>query len=534
MVSCRLIDFHNQKATQDMAGKIMRMSTIKQILLFHKDGQPIKFIARHLGISKNTVKGYLAKVSTLSFTVDELVKLDDPILEACFHGGNPAYSDLRHDDLLQQLPYLAGELKKRGVTKHLLWEEYKQGKTTFYSYSQFCYHLLQHQKTLHPSMVLDHVAGDKLMIDFAGKKMSYIDKTTGDAVHCQLFIAVLPYSGYVYVEACHTQAMSDFIHCTTRCLQALGGVPKALVTDNLKSAVTKSDKYEPDLNTTFLQLNNHYGCTALPARAYKPKDKAAVEGMVRIVYTHVVARLRHRQFFSLSEMNFAIAEQVFLFNQRRLQKNEFTREEQFNASEKPVLKPLPTTLFEIQYSKYYKVAMNNHILLTPDKHYYSVPHTHIGKKVVVIFTRTIVRIYHAGTLLCMHMRDYTQGKYSTNVDHLCSHHRAYLQRSPEYYKAKALKIDPVVHQLFVLIFDQPDRYPEQLYKTCDGLLRLAYLHKSSGQFIKACSLSIQSGIINYGFIKRIIDNKMTEASIATQPELPLPKHGNIRGRDYFY
>lgn len=516
-----------------MAGKIMRMSTIKQLFSLHKDGHGIKFIARHLGISKNTVKGYLAKLSTLNFTVDELLKFDDPVLESCFHGGNPAYSDNRHDDLMQLMPYLVEELKKKGVTKHLLWEEYSQGKSVFYSYSQFCFHLLQYQKTLHPSMVIHHAAGDKLMIDFAGKKMSYIDRLTAEVVNCNLFIAVLPYSGYAFVEACPTQTISDFVHCTTQCLQTLGGVPQALVTDNLKSSVTKSDKYEPELNVTFSQLGNHYGFSVLPTRVYKPKDKAAVEGMVKIVYTHVMARLRHRQFFSLSEMNIAISEQVFLFNQRRMQLKGFTREEQFISSEKPILRPLPATIFEIQYVKTYKVAMNNHILLTPDKHYYSVPYRYIGKKVVVVFTRTIVRIFHAGSLLCMHIRKYDLGKYSTDADHLCSHHRAYIQRSPDYYKAKALGVDPVLHELFELIFNQPDKHPEQLYKTCDGLLRLAKLHKSSGQFIKACSISIESGMINYGFIKRIIDNKMTEAAFAPQLDLPLPKHDNIRGRDYF-
>ena len=511
----------------------MRMSTIKQLLLLHRDGHGIKFISRHTGMSKNTVKSYLLKLGFLKCSFDELLKLDDPILEARFHGGNPSYSDDRHEVLLERMPYFMSELKKKGVTRHLLWEEYSSHKGAHYSYSQFCYHLQQYSRSKHATMVLHHEAGDKLMIDFSGKKMHYINRETGELIPCQMYIAILPFSNYCYAEACGSQNSVDFIHCTANCLRALGGAPKALVTDNLKSAVTKTDKYEPEVNATFEQLGNHYGSTVFPTRAYKPKDKAAVENMVKIAYTHIMARLRHRQFFSLSELNEAIAEQVFLFNQRRMQTKGYTREEQFNAAEKPTLQPLPDLPFEIQYTKTYKVANNNHFCLTPDKHYYSVPHTHIGQKVVVIYTRSVVRVYHNGTLLCMHLRDNAMGKYTTEADHLCSHHRAYNQRSPEYYKQKAIKIGSTIHRLFELIFEQPDKYPEQLYKTCDGLINLARVYKNNDDFDKACTISIEQRIYNYGFIKRILDNNMTGATHSSSVDRPLPKHNNIRGKDYF-
>jgi len=516
-----------------MAGKIMRMSTIKQLLLLHRDGHGIKYISRHTGMSRNTVKSYLLKLGLLKCSVEELLKLDDPVLEARFHGGNPSYSDDRHEVLMERMPYFMAELKKKGVTRHLLWEEYSAHKGAHYSYSQFCYHLQQYSRSKRATMVLHHEAGDKLMIDFSGKKMHIVNKDTGELIPCQMYIAILPFSNYCYAEACGSQNLPDFIHCTSNCLRALGGAPRALVTDNLKSAVTKTDRYEPEVNTTFEQLGNHYGSTVFPARAYKPKDKAAVENMVKIAYTHIMARLRHRQFFSLSELNEAIAEQVFLFNQRRMQTKGYTREEQFNAAEKPTLKPLPDLPFEIQYTKKYTVALNNHFCLTPDKHYYSVPHTHIGQKVVVIYTRSAVRVYYKGTLLCMHLRDTAMGKYTTDEDHLCSHHRAYNQRSPGYYKQKALKISPTIHRLFELIFDQPDKYPEQLYKTCDGLLNLARVYKNSDVFDKACTISIKQRIYNYGFIKRILDNNMTDAIPSSTVDRPLPKHNNIRGKDYF-
>jgi transposase len=515
-----------------MAGKIKRMSTIKQLLILHGDGRGIKYISRHTGMSKNTVKRYLLKVKTLQCSKEDLLKLDDPQLEARFHGGNPSYSDDRHSLLLERIPYFMDELKKKGVTRHLLWEEYCIQSGSHYSYSQFCYHLQQYSISKKATMVLHHEAGDKVMIDFAGKKMNFIDPESAEMITCNLYIAVLPFSNYCYVEACRTQELSDFIHCTANCLRFLGGSPKALVTDNLKCAVIRADKYEPAVNNVFEQFGNHYGSVVLPARAYKPKDKAAVENMVKIVYTHVMAKLRHRQFFSLSELNKAISEQVFLLNQRRMQNKEFTREEQFNAAEKPFLKPLPDVAFEIQYTKTYKVALNNHFCLTPDKHYYSVPHTLIGQKVVVIYTRSAVRIYHKGTLICVHARDTSSGKYTTQAGHLCSHHRAYNQRSPDYYKQRALTVSPVMHQLVGLIFDQPDKYPEQLYKTCDGLLNLARIHKSDDRFDKACQIGIEQAIYSYAFIKRILDNNMTEAT-PYNVDRPLPKHNNIRGRQYY-
>lgn len=516
-----------------MAGKIMCMSTIKQLLLLHRDGYGIKYISRHTGMSKNTVKSYLLKIDFLKYPIEELLKLDDPILMTRLHIGNPAYSDLRHDTLLEQLPIYVAELKKKGVTRHLLWEEYSSQNETHYSYSQFCHHLYQYSKSKQVTMVLQHEAGDKLMIDFAGKKMSYVDKETGELIDCQLYIAILPYSNYCYVQACLSQSLPDFIYCTANCLRALGGVPRALVTDNLKSAVTKTDKYEPEVNIVFEQFGNHYGTTVYPARAYKPKDKAAVENMVKIAYTHIMARLRHNQFFALAELNEAIAKQVFLFNQRRMQTKGYTREEQFNSSEKPMLKPLPDLPFEIQYTRTYKVGFNCHFCLTPDKHYYSVPHTFVGQKVVVIFTRSTVRVYHKGTLLCIHLRDTRMGKYTTNEDHLCSHHKAYNQRSPEYYKQKALKISATTDQLFDLIFAQPGRYPEQLYKTCDGLLNLARVYKNGEDFDKACKISIEECNYTYGFIKRLLDNRMVADEHPIIEDRPLPKHSNIRGKEYY-
>jgi hypothetical protein len=382
-------------------------------------------------------------------------------------------------------------------------------------------------------MVLSHNAAEKLMIDFSGHKMSYIDRETGEVIWCQLYIATLPFSNYIFVRACPTQGLQDFISCTKKCLEFLGGVPQALVTDNLKSAVTKAHKYEPDVNETFNKMANHYGTTVFPTRTYRPKDKAMVELMVRHVYTHIKAKLRKTQFFSLAALNEAIEVKSLAFNQRRRQVNPFTREEQFIASEKPLLKPLPCTGFDIEYIRQYKIAQNNHFCLTEDKHYYSVPYHYIGKKVKVIYTESVVKIYYDKTMIAQHVRDYSFGKYTTSKEHLCSAHQAYLDKSPDYYKQMASRNSTTMYTLISCLFDQTDKYPEQLYKTCDGLFSLGRKYKYSLVFNNACQIAIEQKIYSYGFIKKILDNNMAGAHAASDEYRPLPNHSNIRGKGYF-
>lgn len=302
-----------------MAGKPKPMSQIKQLLLLQQQGKARKFIARSLGISKNTVKSYLAKAASMQLSIAALLALEDPVLEAKFHAGNPAYKKDQFDDLKSRLDYLARELSKNGVNRRLLWEEYKQEYADGYSYTQFCFHLGQQLIARKPSMVLQHTAGEKLFIDFTGKKLSYVEPTTGEEVFCQVFIACLPYSDYSFAIAVRTQNTEYFLYALSCCLQGLGGVPQVLVPDNLKSAVTKASLYEPDINRTMEDFANHYNITVIPARARKPKDKALVENQVKLIYSRVFARLRNQQFFDLSSLNQAIREKVRDHNQTRMQ-----------------------------------------------------------------------------------------------------------------------------------------------------------------------------------------------------------------------
>ena len=406
-----------------MAGKPSPMSQIKQLLRLRQQGESINFIARTLGMSKNTVKSYLQKVNAGEYSVEALLLLDDPVLNAKFHGGNPSYKDDRYEHFKDQFDYFQKELKRTGVTKYLLWEEYKKSNPQGYGLSQFCYHLNQSAKAAKPSMVLEHNPGEKLFIDFAGKKMSYADKETGEIIECQLFVACLPYSDYGFAMAVKSQSVEDFIYALTCCLNALEGAPKALVPDNLKAAVIKADLYEPDINRAMEDLANHYNTTVVPARARKPKDKALVENQVKIMYSRIYAKLRNHQFFSLTSLNAAIKDKVLNHNQTRMQKKDYCREEKFLADEKKHLIPLPEIVYEMKYYKTYKVAPNNHICLTKDQHFYSVPYIHIGKQANVVYTRSMVYIYVEGEKVATHIRDYFRRKYTTIEDHLCSAHK---------------------------------------------------------------------------------------------------------------
>lgn len=511
-----------------MAGKPKSMSQIKQLLRLRQQGKAIKEIARILQISKNTVKSYLQKVDEGKLVVDDLLLLEDPILATKFHAGNPSYKEERYEHLKANIDYFKKELKRTGVTQYLLWEEYKKSYPSGYSRSQFCYHLQQHEKASKPSMVLQHNPGDKLFIDFAGKKLSYTDKETGEIIECQVFVACLPYSDYSFAMAVKTQSVADFIYALTCCLNAMGGVPQALVPDNLKAAVIRADTYEPKINRALDDFANHYNTTVVPARARKPKDKALVENQVKLIYSRVYAKLRNHQFFSLTSLNEAIKEKVLDHNQTRMQKKDYCREEKFLADEKHLLQPLPETNYEMKYYKEYKVAPNNYICLTKDQHYYSVPYIHIGKQANVIYTRTMVYIYVEGEKVATHLRSYFRGRYTTVEDHLCSTHKHYLRRSPEYYLNKAKEKSEDLYQLINVLFSLK-RYPEQCYRTCDGLFRLQR-NSDPCQFNQACKTAMEYEQYSYKFIENIVKNNIETEKL---PDKKLPIHSNVRGGEYF-
>lgn len=519
-----------------MAGKPKSMSQIKQLLLLHKQGKGRKTIARTLRISKNTVRSYLDKLHDITsnrkhpITIAELVKLENPVLEAKFHAGNPAYKDDRYEHFKAQVAFFIEELKRKGVSKYLLWEEYRKHRSDGYSYSQFCFHLQQQQIASKPSMVLEHKPGDKLFIDFAGKKLSYINKETGEVIECQVFVACLPYSDYSFAMAVKSQSTEDFLYALSCCLHHLGGVPLALVPDNLKSAVIKANNYEPKINQALEDFASHYSTTVVPARAKKPQDKALVENQVKLIYSRVYGKIRNMTFFDIHSLNQAIAEKVKAHNQTRMQQKPYCREERFLAEEKKLLMPLSAERFELKYYNELTVAKNNHIYLSQDKHYYSVPYKLIGYKVKIIYTRSMVYIFSKGKQVAVHIRGFSKGGYTSDKEHLCSQHRHYRDRSPEYYLQQAQKKSQTLHELVGLIFNQ-NRYPEQLYKTCDGLFSLHRMAEAE-PFEKACQIAIEHQSYSYMFVKNILENNMVNSQ-EDIPDKPLPNHRNLRGKQHY-
>lgn len=526
-----------------MAGKPKPMSQIKQLLLLYDQGKGIKMIARTLQMSKNTVKAYIGKLQHLMsgtnrtdtgskrYTLEILLRLENPELEAIFHPGNPSYKDDRYDPFIAQIDYFQKELKKTGVTKQLLWEEYRAQHPDGYSHTQFCFHLQQQQIAVRPTMVLQHQPGEKLFIDFAGKKLSYVDPQSGEVIYCQVFVACLPYSDYGFALAVPTQSIEDFLFALSCCLSFLGGVPLALVPDNLKAAVVKASRYEPTINQALEDFANHYGTTVVPARVVKPRDKALVENQVKLIYQRVYARLRNQQFFSLESLNAAIAEKMLAHNQTRMQQKPYCRQERFLAKEKETLLPLPSEGFELKYYRQLTVAKNNHIYLSEDKHYYSVPYQLIGRKLKVVYTHRMVYCFYEGKQVAVHRRGYTPAGYTTIAVHLCSHHQHYRDRSPEYYLHKGANRSKVLHALMEKIFAQ-NRYPEQLYRSCDGLLSLARTFDPQ-HFDNACQIALDHQNYSYGFVKRILENNMSSLPLKDASEKTLPEHQNLRGKEYY-
>jgi len=506
------------------------MSKIKQLIQLHESGVSNRKIARGLGLNKETVNTYVAKLKSCGMQPAELLALDDPVLEGKFSAGTAAFTDSRFEEFKELLPYFEKELERKHVTRYLLWQEYIEKHHSGYRYTQFCHHLNQQLSARRPSAILTHVAGEKLFVDFAGDPLTYTERETNEAVKVQVFVGCLPYSDYTFCMAVRTQSTDDFLYALSCCLRHIGGIPQILVPDNLKAAVIKADRYEPELNRVMEDFANHYGFVVCPARVRHPKDKAKVEGQVRIIYSRVYAKLRNERFFSLEELNRALAEKTMEHNQTRMQRCDYSRQERFLAGEKDKLRPLPETAFEKKYYAELKVENNCCVCLARDRHYYSVPYTYIGEKVDVIYTRTLVKIFCRHSLIAVHERKTGYG-YTTVSEHLCSTHRFYRERSPAFYMEAAGKRSAVLKELVTAIFNRSNRPPELAYKTCDALLSLAR-KTDPERFEKACGIAIDTGKYSSKFVRSLVEGKslLTEE---TENHKPLPETDNVRGKHYY-
>jgi transposase len=521
---------------QAMAGTTTGMSKIKQIIRLHLDGYSNRAIAAALEMNKETVNRYVLRATADSMPFEALLSLDDPILEHRLTGGHPAYPDKRFEVFKVLLPYLEEEIKRKHVTLKLLWEEYRETNPGGYSLTQFRFHYNQNAKARKPSTVVrdTYIAGEKLFIDFCGDSIGYVDTETGCMVKVQMFVGCMAVSDYGFAMGVLSQKSEDFIHAIICCLKSLGGVPHIIVPDNLKSAVIKTDPYEPALNHVLEEMANHYGCSVLPARPYRAKDKSPVEGQVKLVYSRVYAELRNETFYSLEELNRAVGAKMLAHNRKRMQRLPYSREEHFLAVEKPALRPLPLTDFEIGSKTELKVGMNGFIFFGRDKHYYSVPHIYTGQKVKIIYTRTLLKVYCNGERIATHTRVFSIGGYTVVEEHLASHAKAYRDRSPDYYIKRGEKAMEELGAVIRKMFETAKVPPETFYRGCDGLIHLEKV-TDSGLFKRACETALQYRIYRYAFIKQLVKSRcegLEESSLQNRPTVP-PAHKNVRGKEQF-
>lgn len=513
-----------------MANKKTDMSKLRQMLRLYTQGESKLKISELTGVSRNTLKKYLKIYASIGLSLHDIEGRSDQELDHLF-GENlmPDPSD-KYKALESFFPTMEKELKKRGVTRQHLWDRYIAMHPGGFMVSQFKHHYRQWLKSSKPVMHIEHIAGDKMFIDFAGEKLHLVDKETGEITDVEVFISVLGASQLTYVEATLSQSKEDFINCCEHALQFYGGVPMAIVPDNLKSAVIKSSPYEPTLNQAFENFALHYSTTILPARSYKPKDKSLVEGAVRIAYQRIYSVLDKKVFHTLEELNAAIKEIAEMHNNTRLTNRTYSRRVMFEEVERSALHPLPKLLYEIKRQQYSTVSVNCHICLKEDKHYYSIPYKYISKKVKVMYTSTEVEIFYNYTSIAVHKRYRNLYGYTTNPDHLASTHRYLTEWNPERFINWAESIDKAVKEFIIRLMDSKS-HPEQAYKACQGVL--GFERKVGRErLINACKRAIDYENYSYQAIKSILDNKydmLTYAEISSE----MPSHENIRGENYY-
>jgi transposase len=513
-----------------MAGETLRMTKLKQIFLLRSNGISLDAISRNVECSRNTVKKYIRLAAQKGYSFSDLGVKEDHELEKIFADPVQVSKD-RYHNLEELFPWMTKELQRTGVTRWTLWGEYKSRYPDGYSYSHFCEYYKQWTESGQSTMHFEHEPGDKVYIDFTGKKLSIIDENTGEIKEVEVFVALLGYSQYTYVEALGSQKKEDFIEAVQNALHYFKGVPRAVVTDNLKAAVTKADRYEPDVNETFLDLANHYGVAILPARSRKPRDKALVENAVSLVYQRIFAPLRNESFFSIDQLNYVIREQLDKHNQLSFLKEPISRRKKYERDELPLLRPLPQERYEIKHYKTVKVMKNCHAQL--DKCYYSVPFRYIGKTVKILYTTRHVSIFHTTDRIAFHERKSKPFSYSTHGEHLPSTHQFVSQWSPEKFLKWAEKIGPSVKAYIEQILGQKN-YPEQSYRSCVGILSF---EKKVGKerLINAIERASNYNVYNYKVIKNIIAGKLDKlAEDTTQARQScLPFHENIRGKENY-
>lgn len=504
------------------------MRKIREVLRLWAAGKSQRQISASVGIGQSTVGDYVTRARRAG--IDAGTELDDAALERVLYPPKPALPDASRG--LPDWSDVHRELKRKGVTLFLLWEEYKAAHPDGFQYSWFCKHYGVWAGKVDLVMRQHHRAGEALFVDYAGQTVPIIDRSTGELREAQIFVAVLGASNYTYAEATWTQGLPDWIASHQRALAFIGGVTETVVPDNLKSGVTRAHRYEPDLNPTYAEMAAHYGTTVLPTRVAKPRDKAKVEVGVQVVERFILARLRHQTFFSLDALNRAIAELLPRLNDRPFKKLPGCRRELYEQLDRPALAPLPAQAYVFAAWKKARVNIDYHIEF--ERHYYSVPYQLVRTEVEARVTAQTVEILHRGRRIASHRRSFKPGGYTSVAAHMPRPHREYAEWTPRRLLEWASRTGPATAELIGDILARR-RHPQQGFRSCLGILRLGKTY-GDARLEAACRRALKIGAASYKSIDSILKHRLDEQPLPepAQPTLALDHHDNVRGPKYYH
>jgi transposase len=485
-------------------------------------------IAAALGMSKGAVGSYLKRAVEAGLDWPLPEALTDTALE---HRLFPVSApDPEAPRPMPNWAYVDAELRRPNVTRALLWEEYRRDQPSAYGYTWFCVGFDAWKQKVSPSMRQHHVAGEKVFVDYAGSTIDVIDPKTGEARAMKLFVAAMGASSYIFAKARPSEGLSDWIACHVDLLDFLDGCPAIIVCDNLKAGVTKPDRYEPTINRTYQDLARHYGAVVIPARPYKPKDKAKAEQSVLLAQRWVLARLRNQRFFSLAELNASIAEQVANLNNRIMRAYGVSRSQLFALVDAPALKPLPAEPFAFAIWKRCRIGLDYHVEV--EGCWYSVPYQLIKQLVDVRIADKTVEVFHKGGRIASHARSPGQRCHTTIAEHMPSAHRRHAAWTPARIIAAGDNIGPSAAALLAAIMAERP-HPEQGFRTCRGIV---VLEKTYGRvrLEAACQRAGAIKARSVGSVRSILKNGLDRAFLDPEPQPEPLRHGNIRGRTFFH
>jgi transposase len=517
----------------------LSMHQIKRIIELFEKGNSIWETKRLTGLSRTTIRDYLQRMHKSGLSPKHLLAMDEELLIPLLYvddfdrGQSGRKVDNRFEALASKLDYYISQLHRRGVTKQLLWEEYRKENPEGYGYSQFCEYLLDHSRKDQAVMHFNHKPGELLQIDYAGDKSGYVDISTGEWIACEVLICTLPYSNYMFVQALYTQSQEELVAAIANAFIYFGGVTLGVKFDNTRTVVARANRYEPTLNEAMDLLAQHYGTTIVTARVRKPRDKPSVEKSVDLTYKRIYAPLRDQTFHSLAELNAAFLRQLELFHVRAFKNKTGCRKQWFENDEKPLLKSLPATRYEIKHVTQSKVQRNYHVILGEDRHQYSVPFTLIGKRLKIIYTSTTVEVYLDLKRVALHARNYKKHGYSTLAEHMPVHHQHMTRQrgwDGNYFEQQAKLVGPATLQVFTRILKSKVFY-EQTYNSCLGILRLGKEY-GNDRLEAACPRVADSPVVNYGIIANILKKNLDKV-ISIKEFSPIPPHDQIRGADLY-